>query len=240
MCKLDGEDEDVILYIYQILCLNLLCRLQDDDEDAAEVSVKETGRGPTIYQNPDNPKIIFVDLPGMGTPTYPDVSTYWKNVGLEDYDIDFFLLFTSTRFKQNELLLANRVRSIGKSFFLIRTKIDNECVQEKRKRRFKEEEMLQIRLIKYDLMLCVRNLIYSEKEIFLIDNYDKDKWDFPRLIAAINGELPVPEGEWSTHSSSNITRKHLKGIACSLRSKSCLLFLYLSSLKLHFLALFAL
>ncbi len=152
-----------------------------------------------------------------------------------------FLLFNSTRFTANLLGLAKQVRYIGKSFFLIRTKIDIDCEKHKLIReRFEEEEMLQ--RIKNDLMLYVRDLIYSEKEIFLISNYHKDKWDFPRLVAAISAELPVPEVEWSTYSLPNITRDNLKRMAgsSSLKGKSGLLFLYLVFIQTSFFGIICL
>ena len=91
-------------------------RLNDDDDGAAEVGVVETTKEPAEYKHPDNSKIFFMDLPGIGTPTFPDLPTYCEKVAFEDYDT--FLIFTASRFMQNDLDLAKKVNSIGKSFFL--------------------------------------------------------------------------------------------------------------------------
>ena len=182
-----------------------MCRLEDDDDGAAKVDVIEATREPTEYQHPDNPMISFVDLPGIGTPNYPDLASYAEKVGLEDYDT--FLIFTAGRFTQNDLKLAEKVKSIGKSFFLIRTKIDLDCTP-RVGRSINEPEILK--RIRQNCMNNVKGLISSEKEIFLISNYDKAKWDFDRLIEAISDALPVLQRECLTLSLTNVTRKCLK------------------------------
>ena len=176
----------------------------------------ETTREATEYQHPDNQKISFVDLPGIGTPNYPDLATYAVKVGLEDYDT--FLIFTAGRFTQNDLELAEKVKSIGKSFFLIRTKIDLDCMP-RVGRSINEPEILE--RIRQNCMDNVKGLISSEKEIFLISNYDKEKWDFDRLIEAISDALPVLQRECLTLSLSNVTRESLKRKAKFFKGKDC-------------------
>lgn len=191
------------------------CRLRDDDEGAAEAGVTETTKAPTEYQHPDNSLISFVDLPGIGTPTFPDLQTYCEKVSFEDYDT--FLIFTATRFTQYDLELARKVKSIGKSFFLIRTKIDEDCRQRNGERAINEKEILE--KIKQNCINNVKNLISSKKEIFLISNYDTDEWDFDRLIEAISEVLPVLQRECFILSLTNVTRECLKRKAKFLKGK---------------------
>ncbi|CAB4018639.1 interferon-inducible GTPase 5-like [Paramuricea clavata] len=160
--------------------------------------------------------ISFVDLPGIGTPNFPDLPTYCEKVGLETYDT--FLIFTATRFTKNDLELAKKVKEIGKSFFLIRTKIDVDLAPKKGKAPINEAAMLQ--KIRSNLMDNVRDLISSEKELFLISNYDKDKWDFNRLIAAIGVVLPVRQRESLILSLSSVTRECLKRKANILKASA--------------------
>ncbi len=150
--------------------------------------------------------ISFVDLPGIGTTNYGDLQTYLENVPLKNYDK--FLIFTQSRFTNNDLQLAKTVKSLGKSFFLVRTNIDSDCTPKEGKAPINEEEMLQ--KIRNDLEDNVKDLISSEKEIFLIGNYDKDKWDFDRLIEAISNSLPRFQKECLILSLSNVTRESLK------------------------------
>ena len=195
--------------------LNFLCRLGDDDDDAAEVGVIETTKVPTEYKHPDNPMISFVDLPGIGTPNLPDLSTYCEKVGFDDYDT--FLIFTATRFTQYDLELAEKVKSIGKSFFLIRTKIDEVCRLKSGERAINEADILEE--IRQDCIKNVKQLISCEEEIFLISNYDTNEWDFDRLIEAIGEVLPLLQRECFTLSLTNVTRKCLKRKAKFLKGK---------------------
>ena len=148
---------------------------------AAAVGVTETTKEPTVYDHPTNPKIKFWDLPGIGTPNYPDLETYCKEVELEKYHA--FLIFTASRFTENDLNLAEKIRSIKKQFFFIRTKIDNDVRSEKRKRSFNERAMLE--KIRRDCAENLSDLLSNEQDIFLISNHDPSKWDFDRLTQAI-------------------------------------------------------
>ena len=148
---------------------------------AAAVGVTETTKEPTVYDHPTNPKIKFWDLPGIGTPNYPDLETYCKEVELEKYHA--FLIFTASRFTENDLNLAEKITSIKKQFFFIRTKIDNDVRSEKRKRSFNERAMLE--KIRRDCAENLSDLLSNEQDIFLISNHDPSKWDFDRLTQAI-------------------------------------------------------
>ena len=66
---------------------------------------------------------------------------YCNQVNLERYDS--FLIFTAGRFTEDDLKLARKIKSIGKNFFFVRTKIDVDVNAEKRKRSFNEEALLQ-------------------------------------------------------------------------------------------------
>ena len=184
---------------FLIIIIITFCRLNDDDDGAAKVDVVEATTEPTEYQHPDNPKITLVDLPGMGTPNYKDLKTYCKTVDL-----------------------AEEVKKMGKSFFLVRTKIDNDFKSKKGKSVNEAEILEKIRKYCFE---NVKNLISSEKEIFLISNYNKEKWDFDRLISAISDALPIRQRECLTLSLSNVTRECLKRKAKIFKGKNCFDFL---------------
>ena len=157
-----------------------------DDENAAEVVLTETTVEPKEYYNPKNSKIKFWDFPGTGTPRYPDVEAYCKQVNLEGYD--WFLIFTAGRFTENDFKLARKIKSIGKDFFFVRTKIDVDVQAEKRKRSFDEEALLQ--QIRADCLNNLGDLLSNQQDIFLISNHFPGKWDFSRLTTAILEALP--------------------------------------------------
>ena len=190
-------------------------RLSDEDQSAAKVDVTEATTEPTTYEYPDNPMITLDDLPGIGTPKFPDLQTYCEKVGLEKYDV--FLIFTATRFTKYDLDLAKKVKSMGKSFLLIRTKIDVDVMQKKGKAAIHEDAMLQ--KIRSDCVANTTDLISSEEDIFLIGNYDKDKWDFDRLVEAIGEALPILQRESFVRSLSNVTRECLRRRARVLKGE---------------------
>ena len=116
-------------------------------------------------------------------------------------------MFSSTRFTMSDIILAKEIRKQGKSFFFIRTKIDENVRAEKRKKSFNEATMLQ--KIRRN---CIENLvdeagkpIGSEDDIYLISNHHPDKWDFSRLTKAILDALPRFQREALTMSLSNLT-----------------------------------
>ena len=168
----------------------------------------ECTKEPTPYAHPTNSNIKFWDLPGIGTPNYPDLETYVEKVQLEKYHA--FLIFTANRFTENDLLLAKKVRSMQKSFFLIRTKIDENVRAEKRKRSFDEEAMLT-RIRSY----CSENLgdlLSDEKDVFLISNHEPDKWDFARLTQAILDALTKYQRQSLTLSLGKVITRSSKEI----------------------------
>ena len=171
----------------------------DDDEGAAEVGVMGTTRELKAYDHPTNPKIKFWDLPGIGTPNYPNMATYCEKVELEKFNA--FLILAAGRFTKNDLELAKKIKSINKNFFLIRTKIDENVRAGSRMRSFDEKAMLQE--IRSDYSENLGDLLSDERDIFLISNHDRDKWDFARLLQAILDALPTYQRESMVLSLGN-------------------------------------
>ena len=170
-----------------------MCSIDDKDELAASVDIVETEQEPTEYTYPSNPHVCFCDLPGYGTPSYPDLETYWRTLELEKFDI--FLIFISQRVTALDLAIIKKVKSIKKSFFLIRTKIDLECRMKKPNAQLQEEDLLS--KIKDYIVTSTKRLSCAEEDIFVISNYYPYEWDFFRLIQAIIHVMPSPEkGEY--------------------------------------------
>ena len=132
--------------------------------------------------------VSFCDLHGYGTPTYPDVETYWRKLELEKFDR--FLIFTS-RVTQDDLDAIKKVKFINKPFFLIRTHIDEdaESMMRKKKDEFKEEELLST--IRNEILKWTKSC--PKENIFIIDNYDPHKWEFFQLVEAIMKVMPDAE-----------------------------------------------
>ncbi|CAB4027714.1 interferon-inducible GTPase 5-like [Paramuricea clavata] len=186
--------------------------VDDDDEVAAKTGVIGTTTIPTPYEHPSNPNIRFWDLPNIGTPNYPDLPTLCEKVAIEKYDR--FLIICSTRFTENDLQLARKAQSLGKSFVFIRTMIDNDTRSEKRKlgKKFNEEKTLK--KIRNDCVENLRNLNNGEGKIFLVSNYDPNKWDFDRLKKEILNPSPSKQNKSLTiplpTRSKDILRESIK------------------------------
>ncbi|XP_015768739.1 PREDICTED: interferon-inducible GTPase 1-like [Acropora digitifera] len=191
--------------------INAIRGLLDDDPQAAEVGVAETTLEPTPYGHPTSPNIVLWDLPGIGTPNYPDLETYVQNVQLEKYHT--FLIFTYPRVTINDLLLAEKIRSMKKSFFFIRTKIDVDVRAGSRLPSFNENAMLMA--IRRDYAENLGDLLSNEEDLFLISNHEVGKWDFLQLTQAIldaltryqRESLTLSLGKAITRSSQEIFQR---------------------------------
>ena len=183
-------------------------RVEDcDDHRAAKTGVTETTLDQTSYEHPSNPNILFWDLPGIGTPNYPDLQTFCEKVGIEKYDT--FLIISSERFKENDLQLAKKVKSMGKSFFFVRTKIDNDIRSEKRKnKQYDEKETLKA--LKKDCAKNLESFSFSEEKIFLVSSHCPARWEFERLKQAILDQLPAKQKEALMLSLHTVSKDILK------------------------------
>lgn len=113
-----------------------------------------------------------------------------------------YLIFTATRFTKNDLELAKKVRSIDKTFFFIRTKIDESVRAERRKRSFDEQAM--VTKIRRNCLESLGDLLTDEQDVFLISNHEPEKWEFARLTQAILDALTRHQRENMTLSLGKV------------------------------------
>jgi hypothetical protein len=146
--------------------------------------------------------ISFVDLPSIGTPSFPDLQSYCEHINLKNYSL--VVILTATRFTQLQLDFAGKVNSIGKPWFFVRTKIDIDCRAERRRNNFDEKRVLKA--IKDDCMQHLHEFVQSEDQFFLISSFDRDKWDFECLVSAIYAELPDDQREVLIHHFNSKAR----------------------------------
>ena len=104
--------------------------------------------------------------------------------------------------------LARKIKSIGKNFFFVRTKIDLDVQAEKRKRSFNEEALLQ--KIRADCLNNLGDLLSNQQDIFLIGNHFPGKWDFSRLTTAILEALPRYQRESLTLTLTRLSANIVK------------------------------
>uniref|UniRef100_A0A8C8S4I2 IRG-type G domain-containing protein n=1 Tax=Pelusios castaneus TaxID=367368 RepID=A0A8C8S4I2_9SAUR len=166
--------------------VNAIRGLKDEDEGAAKTDVVETTMEPTAYPNPLLPNVKIWDLPGIGTPNFlPD--KYLKQVKFNSYD--FFIIITSERFTSNHTKLAQEIHKMGKNFYYVRSKVDNDlhAAQKCRPSTYSEEGILQ--KIREN---CINNLKKAGEvspRVFLICNWKPDKYDFPLIWDTLANDL---------------------------------------------------
>uniref|UniRef100_A0A669DS85 IRG-type G domain-containing protein n=1 Tax=Oreochromis niloticus TaxID=8128 RepID=A0A669DS85_ORENI len=91
--------------------INAFRGIKNRDEGAAPTGVTETTSEVTPYPHPDNPNLTLWDLPGIGTKDFP-ARKYLKLVGFDKYD--FFLIISDTRFRENDVKLAQKIKKMKK------------------------------------------------------------------------------------------------------------------------------
>uniref|UniRef100_A0A8C3S7I8 IRG-type G domain-containing protein n=1 Tax=Chelydra serpentina TaxID=8475 RepID=A0A8C3S7I8_CHESE len=165
--------------------INAMLGLNDDEnEDAAKVDVTETTMEPTPYPHPEHPNVTMWDLPGIGTPSFqPD--SYLQQVNFACYD--FFIIIASERFKSTHADLAQEIQRMGKKFYFVRSKVDADLQNEKRKKSFSEGRTLQ--KIRDDCVVRLQGAGVSSPQVFLVSRWDFDKYDSPRLQETLVDEL---------------------------------------------------
>uniref|UniRef100_A0A8C1IVP5 IRG-type G domain-containing protein n=1 Tax=Cyprinus carpio TaxID=7962 RepID=A0A8C1IVP5_CYPCA len=163
--------------------VNALRGLKNDDDGAAPTGVTETTMEPTMYEHPEMPNVKLWDLPGIGSPNFKAKKNL-KDVKFNTYD--FFIILNSERFTENDIMLAEEIRKQKKSFYFVRSKIDNDMSSEKMKKGFDEQKVLSI-IREY----CQKNLKeLGNPRVFLISSCYLDEYDFESLQNTLEDELP--------------------------------------------------
>ncbi|CAF1012749.1 unnamed protein product [Rotaria sp. Silwood1] len=109
--------------------INTLRGLKSKSPGAAKVGVVECTNTVTKYPDPKHPSLIYYDLPGVGTPSYPrdqyfEIIKKQTKDGVDICDFDFFLIVSTSRFTENDMWLVEQTQKFGKEFYFLRTKVD--------------------------------------------------------------------------------------------------------------------
>ncbi|XP_053389788.1 interferon-inducible GTPase 5-like [Mercenaria mercenaria] len=184
--------------------INAVRRLKVGQEGAAYTDVKEATKEIRSYKHPSNKNIVFWDLPGVGTENFKR-ENYLDKVNLKKYD--FFIILSSERFSENDGWLAKEIKQMGKRFYFVRTKVFVDIYTEPLSRETprQREEILDTILID-----CIENLSKHElpdSDVYLIDNFKPDDFDFNNLQAKIIEDAPQLKREAIAFSLSGRTDK---------------------------------
>nr|XP_023969560.1 interferon-inducible GTPase 5-like [Chrysemys picta bellii] len=202
--------------------VNTIPGLGDDDEGSAETGVNETTMEPTAYPHPTYPNVTIWDLPGIRTPTFKS-DTYLKQVGFSRYD--FFIIISCTRFKYHDISLAQEIQRLGKKFYFVHSKVDQDLTNEKQnyneagilekrkastKRAHQYSESVILDAIREN---CIKGLEaggVASPRVFLVSRWDLGKYDFPNLQEVLVDELPSHKRLTFLRSLSNVSKEILE------------------------------
>ncbi|XP_036399633.1 interferon-inducible GTPase 5-like [Megalops cyprinoides] len=167
--------------------INTIRGLGDEEEGSAPTGVVETTMEPTEYPYPKYPNVKLWDLPGIGTENFR-ADKYLEQVGFQRYD--FFIIISTERFTSYDVQLAREIQKMGKHFYFARSKIDESLRAEERKKKGNYSETATLDLIRKDCVTGLQNLKVESPRVFLISNFDPEKYDFPLLQEEMEKDLP--------------------------------------------------
>ncbi|KAL2078372.1 hypothetical protein ACEWY4_026057 [Coilia grayii] len=162
--------------------VNALRGVKDGEEGAAPTGVEKSTMTPTMYRHPTMPNVNIWDLPGIGTESF-SAREYIEKVNFNTYD--FFLILTSTRLREYDIMLAKEIEKNKKNFYFIRTKVDQNVDAEKRKGKTEEQTLSLIRNA-----LEEKSSDFGSARIFLVSSWELHKFDFNKLICVLEIDLP--------------------------------------------------
>lgn len=159
-------------------------------EDVANVGIVETTRAEHEHHYRG---MIFVDLPGCGTPEFP-IDTYVSRLNLAKYDS--FIIATANRFTENEVILFHKLKEINKPCLFVRTKFDldiDNYVHDNKLRHQVHQAIDQIQDdVKSHIMQDIRRNFektnISERVYFISSRYPS-KYDLSSLLRDIQKTL---------------------------------------------------
>uniref|UniRef100_A0A3B4F067 Interferon-inducible GTPase 5-like n=2 Tax=Pundamilia nyererei TaxID=303518 RepID=A0A3B4F067_9CICH len=166
--------------------VNAFREIDDKDEGAAPTGVVETTSEVAAYTHPNFPNVMLWDLPGIGTTKFP-ADKYLELVGFEKFD--FFIIISDTRFRENDVKLAQEIQRMKKKFYFVRSKIDNNIRAERRKRDFSAEGTLT--KIRDDCIQGLQRQGVVSPQVFLVSSFELHLYDFSLLHETLERELPA-------------------------------------------------
>ncbi|XP_055500156.1 uncharacterized protein LOC129702402 [Leucoraja erinacea] len=167
--------------------INAMRGLRSKDKGAAAVGTTETTMEPTGYSHPTLPNVRYWDLPGTGTKGFT-AGSYLKKMQFKKYD--FFIIVSAGRFTDNDVKLATGIKRLGKKFYFVRSKIDNDLHSMQQERGQFDEDKAEMEKIRSDCVSQLGKGGIPDPNVFLISSFRRSMYDFPRLMDALGDGLP--------------------------------------------------
>ncbi|KAJ3595371.1 hypothetical protein NHX12_004675, partial [Muraenolepis orangiensis] len=186
--------------------VNAFRGIDQEDERAAPTGVVETTMKPEPYPHPQYPNVTLWDLPGIGTPNFT-AHQYLKHVEFEKFD--FFIIISAGRFRENDAKLAQEIKKMGKSFYFVHAKIDNDLrAAEQSQREYNQENTLQ--KIRENCIQGLEKQGVTSPQVFLVSNFDLHLYDFPTLQETMERDLPSHKRDVLILAIPNICKSNIQ------------------------------
>lgn len=187
--------------------VNAIRGMDDEEEGSARTGVVETTTKPTPYPHPQYPNVTVWDLPGIGTPNF-EAASYLQSVEFSRYD--FFIILSSERFKQNDILLANEIQAMDKKFYFVRSKVDSDLHASKIRRKKTYNEGNILNEIRDNCIQSLKDGGIQNPQVFLLSCLELEKYDFLEMQDTLEKELPEHKRHIFLLSLPNISLPVLK------------------------------
>ncbi|XP_062996366.1 interferon-inducible GTPase 5-like [Elgaria multicarinata webbii] len=166
--------------------INTMRGLTVNDPGAAETGIQMTTLEVKEYPHPVLPGVTLWDLPGKGASPFGE-DPFAKKVDLNRFD--FFIIVGFQRFRSIHAELVHEIQKMGKRFYFVRTKADLDLEASRRQRpsEYNEEKILLV--IRKDCRDSLMSEGVSNPQVFIVSNWESDRFDFPRLQETLKNDL---------------------------------------------------
>ncbi|XP_045184768.2 T-cell-specific guanine nucleotide triphosphate-binding protein 2-like [Mercenaria mercenaria] len=195
--------------------INAFRGLSPGHKGAAEINEVECTKDCRAFRHPRYDSFVLWDVPGVGTIDFPR-EKYLNDIQVDRFD--FFLLISSSRLTQLEIWLADEIMQRQKKFYFIRTKIDID-IDNKRKRCGQNfNENLEFINMKDTLSNQLRHVL-GKVPFFMISNHHPDKYDFPFILEQLLEDVPNQKKDAMVFGLKGMSQKIIEEKASVLRSR---------------------
>ncbi|XP_053374138.1 interferon-inducible GTPase 5-like [Mercenaria mercenaria] len=179
----------------------------------APVGPTETTFRAKSYPHPENKRLRFWDLPGIGTDAFPR-NTYTKDGKIDFHSYDIYIILASDRFTEDETCLAETIEKAGKIFLFVRSRIDihlDKC----------HDEEAVVTKIRKECQEKLKNRKIKSEDVFLISSkfLNRRCLDFERLLQRLLVSLPALKKEAVMFSLQFNTKEFIDAKEKALQSR---------------------
>lgn len=165
--------------------INTVRGVKKGDKGYAEVGFGDETMKPTAYDQPDNPKIVYNDLPGVGTLKVKK-ENYINDMRICDYD--FVFIFFDKVITEYDLWLVGELDKLGKPYCFVRSKIDQDIKNAERENMDKESVIYKIKK-KITTSLKENAELGNSKNVFFISCVDTSVGEMSELLSYVESNL---------------------------------------------------